>query len=57
MNMQDLTPVLLRGGCYHPLTVCRQLHQNAKQTDPGHLSNLFNILCGHFDEKKSGGTP
>ena len=32
-------------------TVCRRLHQNAKQSDPGHLNNLFYILCGHFDEK------
>ena len=40
---------------HHP--VCHRLHQNAKQSDPGHLSNLFYIRCGHFDEKKSGGTP
>ena len=37
--------------------VCRRLYQNTKQSDPGHLSNLFYILCGHFVEKKTRGTP
>ena len=36
------------------LTVSPRLHQNAKESDPGHLSNLFYILCGHFDGEKSG---
>ena len=30
--------------------------QNTKESDLGHLSNLFYILCSHFDEKKVGGT-
>ena len=38
-----LTPTLVT----IPLTVCRRLHQNVKQSDPWHLS----ILCSHFDEK------
>ena len=25
-------------------------HQNAKESDQGHLPNRFYILCGHFDE-------
>ena len=56
--MFKLTLVFRGGGgvVNHPLTVCPLLHQNAKQSDPGHLSNLFYILFGHFDEKKSGGT-
>ena len=32
----NLNPRLLKGG-YHPLTVSPRLHQNAKQSDPGHL--------------------
>ena len=32
-------------------------HQNAKQSDPGHLSNLFYILCGYFDETNPGVPP
>ena len=51
------TPYLRKGGGYHPLTICRRLHQNATHSDPGHLSNLFYILCGHFDEKKIQGYP
>ena len=43
-----LTIVFQRGGG-SPRTVCRLLHQNAKQSDPGYLSNLFYIICGHFD--------
>ena len=50
-------PHLPKRGGYHPQTVCLRLHQNARQSDPGHLSNLFYILSGHFDEKKSRGTP
>ena len=38
-----------------PLMVCRRVHQNAKQSDPGHLINLFYIPCGHLDEKKKPG--
>ena len=26
--------------------------QNAKESDPGHVVNLFYILCGHFDDKR-----
>ena len=48
---------LPKGSGYHPLTVCRRLHQNVKQSDPGHLSSLFYILCGHFDEKNPGVPP
>ena len=40
-----------------PQMVCRRLHQNAKQSDPGHLSILFHILSGHFDEKNPGVPP
>ena len=50
-------PRLPKGGGYHPQTVCLRLHQNAKQSGPGHLSNLFYILSGHFDEKNPGVTP
>ena len=28
-----------------------------EESDLGHLSNLFYILCGHFDEKKFGVPP
>ena len=31
----SLNPRLPKGGGYHHLTVCRQLHQNAKKSDPG----------------------
>ena len=34
LQTSQLTLVFLGGG-YHPLTVCRRLHQNAKQSDPG----------------------
>ena len=44
-----LTIVFLKGG---PRTVWCRLHQNAKQSDTGYLSNLFYIICGHFDLKK-----
>ena len=47
----SFTLVFLRGGGYHPQTVCLRLHQNAKQSDPGHPSNLCYILSGHYDEK------
>ena len=50
-------PSSYQGGGYHPLTVCLRPHKNAKESDPGHLRHLFYILCGHFDEKKIGGTP
>ena len=53
----SLNPRLRKGGGYHPLTVSPRLHQNAKQRDPGHLSYLFYILCGHFDEKNIRGCP
>ena len=49
-----LNPRLPKGVVTTPLTVCRQLHQNAKQSDPGHLSNLLYIHYGHFDEKNPG---
>ena len=39
-----------------PLTVFSRSPQNAKESDLGHIGNLFNILCGHFDEKKIEGT-
>ena len=39
------------------VTICPRLHKNAKESDPGHLGHLFYILCSHFDEKKTGGTP
>ena len=39
-----------------PLTVFSRLLQNAKESDLGHIGNLFYILCGHFDGKKIGGT-
>ena len=55
MGTRGLTLVFLKGVVTTPLTVCRRLHQNAKQSDPGHLSNLFYILCGHFHEKKNPG--
>ena len=53
----SLKLIFLKGVVTTPLMVCRQLHQNAKQSDPGHLSNLFYILCGHFDEKNPGVPP
>ena len=49
-----LTLVFLRGDGYHPQTVCLRLHQRREKSDPGHLSNLFYILSGHFDEKNPG---
>ena len=54
---QSLTLVLPRGVVTTPLTICLRQHKNAKESDPGHLGHLFYILCGHFDEKKTGGTP
>ena len=39
-----INPHLPRVGGYHPLMICHRTHQNAKQSDPGHLSNLFYIL-------------
>ena len=30
--------------------------QNQKESDLSHLGKLFYILCGHFDEKKIGGS-
>ena len=53
----NINPRLPKGGGYHPQTVCLRLHQNAKQSDPGHLKNLFYILSGHFDENNSGVPP
>ena len=50
-------PRPIKGGGYHPLMVCLRQHKNAKESDPGHLGHLFYILYGHFDEKKTGGTP
>ena len=45
-----------RGGC-NPLTVLSWSLKNAKESDLGHIGNLFYILCGHFDEKKIGVPP
>ena len=50
----QINPRLPKGMVTIPLTVCRRLYQNAKQSDPGHLSILFYILCGDFDEKNLG---
>ena len=52
-------PRLTKGGGWlpPPLSIFFLPHKNAKATDPGHLGNLFYILCGQFDEKKIGGTP
>ena len=49
-----INPRLPKGVVNTPQTVCLRLHQNGKQCDPGHLSNLFYILSGHFDEKNPG---
>ena len=51
-----LNPRPTKGVVTTPLTVCLRPHKNAKESDPGHLGHLFYILCGHFDEKKTGGT-
>ena len=57
-EVQHLNPRPTKGGVVTTsLTVCLRLHKNAKESDPGHLGYLFYILCGHFDEKKNGGTP
>ena len=29
--------------------------QNAIESEPGHIGNLVDILCGHFDENKKWG--
>ena len=57
LEIYTLTLVYRRGSIYYPPTDFFLLHKNAKETDPGHLSNLKFILCGHFDEKYFGGTP
>ena len=31
-------------------------HENQNESDLSHLDNLKYIFCGHFDEKKIGGT-
>ena len=53
-----INPRLTKGGWLQPpLTVFSRSLQNAKESDLGHISNLFYILCGHFDEKKLGVPP
>ena len=52
-----LNPRPTKGGGYQPLTVCLRQHKKAKESDPRHLGHLFYILYGHFDEKKTWGTP
>ena len=52
-----LNPRPTKGGGWFPLRFVSGLTKNAKESDPGHLGHLFYILCGHFDEKKPGGTP
>ena len=54
-----LNPRLPKGGgvVTTPQMVCLRFHQNGKQSDCGHLRNLFYILSGHFDEKNPGVPP
>ena len=46
-------PRLTKGVVATPLRFSRLLY-NAKESDLGHLSNLFYILCSHFDDKSWG---
>ena len=51
-----ITLVFLRGVVTTPNGLSL-IAPRRKQTDSGHLSNLFYILCGHFDEKNPGVSP
>ena len=46
-----------QGGDCNPLSVFPGRSKNAKESDLRLLSNLFYILCGHFDENKLGVPP
>ena len=59
-NTRVCKPSSSRGeGCgFHlPLEMFSLSTQNQKESDLSHLANLNYIICGHFDEKKIGGTP
>ena len=51
---QNCNPRLTNGVVATPLTVFSWSLQNAKESDLGHIGNLFYILCGHFNEKDCG---
>ena len=53
---QYVNPRLTRGVAT-PFTVFSRSLQNGKESDLGHIGNLFYILCGHFDENKLGVPP
>ena len=44
------------GGCKPLITVFSRSLSNVKVSDLGHISNLFYILCDHFDGGRNGGT-
>ena len=56
ISAKNLTLVFLRGWLPPPNGLS-PIAPKRKQSDPGHLSNLFYILCGHFDEKNPGSPP
>ena len=51
--MDDFSPFnhRLTKGLVAPSYVFPRLLKNAKQSDLGHISNLFYIFCGYFDVK------
>ena len=51
-----INPRLTKGDCSNPPSGFSPVALNAKESYQGHLGNLFYILCGHFHEKKNGGT-
>ena len=53
-EISHLSLILPRGDGYHPLENFSLSPQNQKESDLSHLGNLKYILCGQFDEGKSG---
>ena len=49
-----INPRLTKGGSCNSPNGFPQSLQNAKESDLGHIANLFYILCGHFNDKKMG---
>ena len=49
-------PRLTKGVVSTPLQFFSSSFKTLKESYQGHLGNLFYILCGHFHEKKIGGT-
>ena len=52
--MAFFDPRPTKGGVITPCGFVSDCTKNAKESDHGHLENLFYILCGYFDEKNRG---